>query len=186
MSHPKKKSEKNKKQMDSKVKKTKEVIPGMNNHSKKEFAKVLHSKKEIVNSIKQKLDQQEIEDFFVDTLESPIQNVIEPVKETVDPSMNLFDNDPVENGFTTEPTGTTAENNPSTLLESLQENFEKTQQLTINNAKEYFNLFTQNTVNINQQLLESMHTRIENVFNLHMQRLDTYQKWISEITEKKG
>lgn len=184
MSHPKKKPAKNKKHMDTKVEKPKEILPEMNKPGKKDLAETSHSTKTKIHSIKQKLDQQEIEDLYVDIMENTIEDVIEPVKEAVETPVNLFDNNPVEKeiAFDTESSETDPENNPSTLLEFLQENMETTRQLAINNAKEYFNIYTQNTnlaVNINQRLME-------NVLNLQMEKLDTYKNWVSEMMEKRG
>ncbi len=176
MSHPKKKPAKNKKHPDTKVETPKEIIPGKD-HSKKDPAEASHSTITILHSIKQKLDQQEIEDIYVDTMESVIESIVEPVTETAEPPVHLFDNNPEEKeiAFNAGSSETDTENTTSSLLEFFQENLETTRQLAINSAKKYFNLYNQNTniaLNINQTLME-------NALNSQMERLDHYKNWFS-------
>ena len=165
----------------SKVDRSKETIKEISEVNKKHIAEVLDSTKKIVDSIKQKLDQQEIEDTFIDTIESTIEDSAELVEEVVDAVVNSFNNQVEMNmDFETEQAEILNETNtidPQKMLELLQGNFEKSREFTINNTKL--------AVNTNQKLVESINSQIGSLLNLQKEGLDKYKTWVSEMMQKK-
>lgn len=186
-----------KKIVDSIKDQPKEAIKELSEVNKKHITEVLDSTKKMVASIKEKLDQQEIEEILIDTLESPIEAAVELVKESTEAFINSYSSQVVMNmdfkteeadiiNEATDTVNETAEPgdentnsvHPPTMLELIQENVEKVQQLAIKNTEEFYNAFTKNTnliVGINQKLVESINTQMESILNLQNESLNNFK-----------
>lgn len=182
-----KKSEKIKSSVNSSAEKSKETIRGIIDSNTKYIGEVLNSNKKIVDSIKEKLDQQEIEDSVTDTLKSTFEKSVELAADSLDSIVNSYTRQIEMNvDFNTKLADALKEPNnihPEKVLELIHENFEASRQLTINNTKEiidYYNKHTNLAVNINQKLGESVSTQIESLVNLQNKNLNKFTNWASQ------
>lgn len=167
MSTQKKKSEKNKPSLKGKLDKQKKAIKELSDINKKQIGEILDSTKKIVASIKEKLDQQEIEETFIDALEISLDASAELAEETVDAVVNSPGKQVKMNRYyNMELTEAVEETNnlyPQNMLGLMQKNIEKSQQFTIKNTNELFDSYIKNinlALSINQKVIKSMNAQL--------------------------
>jgi uncharacterized protein YpuA (DUF1002 family) len=181
------KSEKIKNSIKGTAEKSKETIREIIASNTKYIGEALDSNKKIVDSIKEKLNHQELEDSVTDTLRSTFGKSVELAENALDSIINSYTRQMELNvDFNTKLVDAIKESGneqPEKLLELIHENFEASHQLTINNTKEildFYNKHTNLAVNFNQKFGESINAQIESLFNIQSRGLDKFTSWASE------
>ena len=189
------KAEKIKNTIKGTAEKSKETIREIIDSNTKYIGAALDSNKKIIDSIKEKLNQQEIDDSVTDTLKSTFGKSIELAEDALDSIINSYTRQMELNvDFNTKLVDTIKESNienPEKILNLIHENFEASRQLTINNTKEmldFYNKHTNLAVNFNQKFEENINAQIETLFNIQSKGLNKFTEWASDWwkqTEKK-
>src|ERR1035437_8430965 len=181
------KSEKIKNSIKGTAEKSKETIREIIASNNKYIGNALDSNKKIVDSIKEKLDQQEIEDSVTDNLKSSFGKSVELAEDALDSIINSYTRQMEMNvDFNTKLVDAikdSGDKNNDKLLNLIHENFEASHQLTINNTKEildFYNKHTNLAVNFNQKFGESINAQIESLFNIQSRGLNKFTSWASE------
>ena len=182
------KSEKIKNSIKGTAEKSKETIREIIASNTKYIGEALDSNKKIVDSIKEKLNQQEIEDSVSDTLKSTFGKSVELAEDALDSIINSYTRQMEMNvDFNTKLVDAIKESNtsqPDKMLELIHENFEASRQLTIRNTKEildFYNKHTNLAVNFNQKFGDSINAQIESLFNIQSKGLNKFTNWASEL-----
>ena len=189
------KAEKIKNTIKGTAEKSKETIREIIDSNTKYIGAALDSNKKIIDSIKEKLNQQEIDDSVTDTLKSTFGKSIELAEDALDSIINSYTRQMELNvDFNTKLVDTIKESNienTEKILNLIHENFEASRQLTINNTKEmldFYNKHTNLAVNFNQKFEENINAQIETLFNIQSKGLNKFTEWASDWwkqTEKK-
>jgi len=181
------KSEKIKSSIKKTAEKSKETIREIIDSNTKHIGDALDSNKKIVDSIKEKLNQQEVEDSVTDTLKSTFGKSVELAEDALDSIINAYTRQmELTVDFNTELVDAVKEasmEHPEKILELIHENFEASHQLTISNTKEmldFYNKHTNLAVNFNEKFGESINAQIESLFNLQNKGLNKFTNWASE------
>ena len=181
------KSEKIKNSIKGTAEKSKETIREIIASNTKYIGEALDSNKKIVDSIKQKFDQQKIEDSVTDNLKSSFGKSVELAENALDSIINSYTRQMELNvDFNTKLVDVIKESgskHPDKMLELIHENFEKSRQLTINNTKEildFYNKHTNLAVNFNQKFGDSINAQLEALFNIQNKGLNKFTNWASE------
>ena len=181
------KSEKIKKSINGTAEKSKETIREIIVSNTKYIGEALESNKNIVDSIKEKLNKQEIEDSVTDNLKSTFGKSVELAEDALDSIINSYTRQMEMNiDFNTKLVDLikeTSNNHPEKLLELIHENFEASHQLTINNTKEilgFYNKHTSLAVSFNQKFGDSVETQIESLYKMQNKSLDKFTNWAAE------
>jgi hypothetical protein len=181
------KAEKIKKTIKGTAEKSKETIREIIVANTKHIGEALDSNKRIVDSIKEKLNQQEIEDSVTETLKTTFGKSVELAEDALDSIINSYTRQMEMNvDFNTQLVDAIKESNyaqPEKVLKLINENFEASHQLTIRNTKEildFYNKHTNLAVNFNQKFGESINAQIESLFNLQNKGLNKFTSWASE------
>ncbi len=187
------KAEKIKNSIKGSAEKSKETIREIIASNTKYIGNALDSNKKIVDSIKRKLDQQEIEDSVTDTLKSTFGKSVELAEDALDSIINSYTRQMEMNvDFNTKLVDAVKESGneqPEKLLELIHENFEASHQLTIRNTKEildFYNKHTNLAVNFNQKFGDSINAQIESLFNIQSKGLNRFTNWASEWWKQDG
>ncbi len=181
------KSEKIKNSIKGTAEKSKETIREIITSNTKYIGDALDSNKKIVDSIKEKLNQQEIEDSVTDTLKTTFGKSVELAEDALDSIINSYTRQMEMNvDFNTKLVDAIKESkidHPEKVLQLIHENFEASHQLQIRNTKEildFYNKHTNLAVNFNQKFGESINTQIESLFSLQNKGLNKFTSWASE------
>ncbi len=150
----------------------------------------------MVDSIKQKLNQQEIEDSVTDTMKNTFGKSVELAEDALDSIINAYTRqmelrlyrcnkgylhfntklvDALKESSTNE--------NYEKVLKLIHENFEASHKMTVNNTKEildFYNKHTNLAVNFNQKFGDSINAQIETLFNIQHKGLNKFTAWASE------
>ena len=180
------KSEKIKKSIKGTAEKSKETIKEIIDSNTKYIGEALDSNKKMIDSIKEKLNQHEIDDSVTDTLKSTFGKSVELAEDALDSIINSYTRQMEMNvDFNTKLVDALKSNSthPEKVLELIHENFEASYQLTISNTKEildFYNKHTSLAINFNQKFGESINAQIESLFNLQNKGLNKFTAWASE------
>lgn len=182
------KAEKIKSNIKNTAEKSKETIREIITANTKNIGDALDSNKKIVDSIKAKLNQQEIEDSVTDTVKSTFGKSVELAEDALDSIINSYTRQMELNvDFNTKLVDAIKENtsneNYEKVLKLIHENFEASYKLTINNTQEileFYNKHTNLAVNFNQKFGESINAQIETLFSLQQKGLNKFTTWASE------
>jgi hypothetical protein len=181
------KSEKIKNSIKNTAEKSKETIREIIDSNTKYIGEALNSNKKIVDSIKEKLNQQDVEDSVTDTLKSTFGKSVELAEDALDSIINSYTRQMEMNvDFNTKLVDALKESHnthPEKVLELIHENFEASHQLSIRNTKEildFYNKHTNLAVNFNQKFGDSINAQIESLFNLQSKGLNKFTSWASE------
>ncbi len=181
------KSEKIKSSIKGTAEKSKETIREIIDSNTKFIGEALDSNKKIVDSIKKKLVEQEIEDSMTDTLKSTFGKSVELAEDALDSIINAYTRQMELNvDFNTklvDAVKASNTKNPEGLLNLIHENYEASRQLTIKNTKEildFYNKHTNLAVNFNEKFGENIQTQLEVLFKIQSKGLNKFTGWASE------
>ena len=181
------KAEKIKNNIKNTAEKSKETIREIIVSNTKHISEALDSNKKIVDSIKEKLNQQEIEDSVTDTLKVSFKKSVELAEDALDSIINSYTRQMEMNvDFNTKLVDAIKESDnkqPEKVLKLIHENFEASHQLTIRNTKEildFYNKHTNLAVNFNEKFGESINAHIESLFNIQNKGLNKFTNWASD------
>ena len=187
------KSEKIKNSIKNTAEKSREIIREIIASNSKHIDSALDSNKKIVDSIKEKLNQKEIEDSLTDTLKGTFGKSVELAENALDSIINSYTRQMEMNiDFNTKLVDAVKEsssNQSEKLLELIHENFEASHQLTVKNTKEildFYNKHTNLAVNFNQKFGDSINAQIESLFNIRSKGLNMFTGWASEWWKQDG
>jgi len=181
------KAEKIKNSIKGTAEKSKETIREIIDSNTKYIGDALDSNKKIVDSIKEKLNQREMEDSVTDNLKSTFSKSVELAEDALDSIINSYIRQMEMNiDFNTKLVDAIKESgneNPEKVLKLIHENFESAHELTIRNTKEildFYNKHTNLAVNFNQKFGESINAQIESLFSIQSKGLNKFTTWASE------
>ena len=181
------KAEKIKNNIKGSAEKSKETIREIIDSNTKYIGAALDSNKKIFDSIKEKLNQQEMDDSVTDTLKSTFGKSIELAEDALDSIINSYTRQMELNvDFNTKLVDAVKETNnetPEKILNLIHENFEASRQLTINNTKElleFYNKHTNLAVNFNQKFGENVNAQLESLFQIQSRGLNKFTEWASD------
>ncbi|HYG51377.1 MAG TPA: hypothetical protein VD905_10765 [Flavobacteriales bacterium] len=181
------KAEKIKTNIKTSAEKSKETIREIIVSSSKYIDSALDTNKKMVDSIKEKLNQQELEDTLTDNLKATFSKSVELAEDTLDSIINSYTRQMELNvDFNTKLVDAIRESNtetPEKVLNLIHENFESSRQLTINNTKEileFYNKHTNLAVNFNQKFGENINSQIDALFKLQSKGLNKFTDWAAE------
>ena len=187
------KSEKIKNSIKGTAEKSKETIREIIASNTKYIGSALDSNKKIVDSIKEKLNQKEIEDSVTDKLKGTFGKSVELAENALDSIINSYTRQMEMNvDFNTKLVDAVKEsynNGTEKMLELIHENFEASHQLTVRNTKEildFYNKHTNLAVNFNQKFGDSINAQIESLFNIQSKGLNKFTGWASEWWKQDG
>ena len=181
------KAEKIKDSIKGTAEKSKETIREIIDANTKYIDAALDSNKIIVESIQEKLNQKEIEDSVTDTLKNTFGKSIELAEDTLDGIINSYTKQIELNiDLNTKLLDTVKElniENPEKVLNLIQENFEASRQLAVNNTKEILDAYNKHTnlaVGFNKKFGENINAQIESLFKLQNQGLNKFTEFASD------
>ncbi len=181
------KSEKIKNSIKGTAEKSKETIREIIDSNSKYIGNALDSNKKIVDSIKEKLDQQEIEDSVTGTLKDTFGKSVELAEDALDSIINAYTRQMELNvDFNTKLVDAVKDSNSSNhekVLNLIHENYEASRQLTINSTMEildFYNKHTNLAVNFNEKFGENIHTQVELLFKIQNKGLNKFSEWASD------
>ncbi len=186
------KSEKIKKSINGTAEKSKETIREIIVSNTKYIGEALESNKNIVDSIKEKLNKQEIEDSVTDNLKSTFGKSVELAEDALDSIINSYTRQMEMNiDFNTKLVDLIKESRseqPENLLKLIHENFEASHDLTLKNTKEileFYNKHTNLAVNFNEKFGNTINSQIDSLYNLQNKSLNKFTSWASEWWKQK-
>ena len=182
-----KKSEKIINSIKGTAEKSKETIREIIASNNKNIDEALNANKKIVNSIKEKLDQQELEDTVTDTMKGSFKKSVELAEDALDSIINSYVRQMEMNvDFNTKLVDAIKESSndrSEKLLDLIHENFEASHQLSVRNTKEildFYNKHTNLAVNFNEKFGDSINTQIDSLYTIQNKGLNKFTTWASE------
>ena len=181
------KSEKIKNSIKGTAEKSKETIREIIDSNNKYISVALDSNKKIVDSIKEQLNQQDIDDSVTDNLKNTFGKSVELAEDALDSIINSYTRQMELNvDFNTKLVDAIKESenkNPEKVLNLIHENYEASRELTIKNTKEildFYNKHTNLAVNFNEKFGENIRTQIELLFKIQGKGLNKFTEWASD------
>ncbi len=185
------KAEKIKNNIKGTAEKSKETIREIIESNTKFIGDALDTNKKMVDSIKEKFNQQEMEDSVTDTLKSTFGKSVELAEDALDSIINAYTRQMELNvDFNTKLVDAIKESNtenPEKVLNLIHENFEASRQLTIDNTKEildFYNKHTNLAVNFNTKFGENINAQLESLFKIQSKGLNKFTEWASDWWKK--
>src|ERR1017187_7847499 len=143
------KAEKIKNNIKGTAEKSKETIREMIDSNSRFIDRALDSNKIILDNIKEKLVEQEIDDTVTDTLKSTFGKSVELAEDALDSIINTYTRQMEMNvDFNTKLVDAIKESkseHPEKVLELIHQNFEASYQMTLNNTKEILEFYNKHT-----------------------------------------
>jgi len=180
------KSEKIKNSIKTTAETSKETIREIIESNSKYIDSALDTNKKIVESIKAKLNQQEIDDSITDTFKYTFKKSVELAEDAIDSIILSYTKQTELNiDFNTKLIDTlkdSSNKNPEKVLNLIQENFETTRQLNIDITKEilgFYNKHTNLAVNFNQKFGETIQTQVEVLAKIQSKGVARFTEWTS-------
>lgn len=187
------KAEKIKSNIKGTAEKSKETIRQFIDSNKKHVGEAIDSNKKIVDSIKEKLDQQDVNDSVTENVKDTFGKSVELAEDALDSIINSYTRQMEMNvDFNTKLVDAIKESkseHPEKVLELIHQNFEASHQLTINNTKEildFYNKHTNLAVNFNEKFGESINSQIESLYKIQGRGLNRFTDWASEWWKEDG
>lgn len=181
------KAEKIKSSIKGTAEKSKETIREFIDSNTKNIGDALDSNKKIFDSIKEKLNEQEIKDSLTDNLKQTFGKSVELAEDALDSIINAYTRQMEMNvDFNTKLVDAIKEantENPDKVLELIHENFEASRQLTINNTKEildFYNKHTNLAVNFNKKFGDNIQAQLDSMFAIQDKGLNRFTDWASD------
>ena len=187
------KAEKIKSNIKGTAEKSKETIKQFIESNKKHVGEAIDSNKKIVDSIKEKLDQQDVNDSVTDNVKDTFGKSVELAEDALDSIINSYTRQMEMNvDFNTKLVDAIKESkseHPEKVLELIHQNFEASHQLTLNNTKEildFYNKHTNLAVNFNEKFGDSINSQIESLYKIQGRGLNRFTDWASEWWKEDG
>ncbi len=187
------KAEKIKSNIKGTAEKSKETIRQFIDSNKKHVGEAIDSNKKIVDSIKEKLDQQDVKDSVTENVKDTFGKSVELAEDALDSIINSYTRQMEMNvDFNTKLVDAIKESkseHPEKVLELIHQNFEASHQLTLNNTKEildFYNKHTNLAVNFNEKFGENINSQIESLFKIQGRGLNRFTDWASEWWKEDG
>jgi hypothetical protein len=187
------KAEKIKDKIKGTAEQSKKAIREMIDTNAKFIGSALDSNKKIVDSIKEKLGQNKMEDTLSAPLNGTFKKSVELAEDALDSIINSYTRQMELNvDFNTKLVDAIKEtkgDHPEKVLNLIHENFEASRNLTIKNTKEileFYNKHTNLAVNFNQKFGENVNAQIESLFKIQSVGLDRFTGWASEWWKNDG
>lgn len=181
------KAEKIKNIMKGSAEKSKETIREFIDVNTKSLDAALDSNKKMYDQIKEKLNQQEIDDSVTHTMRQTFGKSIELAEDTLDSIINSYTRQMELNvDFNTKLVDAIKESNtenPDKVLNLIHENFEASYQLTISNTKEiidFYNKHTNLALNFNEKFGDNIKSQLESLFAVQNKGLNKFTDWASD------
>ncbi len=181
------KAEKIKSNIKGSAQKSKDTIREIIDSSTKHMGEALDSNRKIVDSIKEKFNQQKVEDSVTDTVKNTFKKSVELAEDAMDSIINSYTRQMEMNvDFNTKLVDTIKESNienPEKILNLIHENFEASHKVTIENTKDildFYNKHTNLAVNFSQKFGENINAQIESLFSIQSRGLERFTGWASE------
>ncbi|OFY87724.1 MAG: hypothetical protein A3F72_02460 [Bacteroidetes bacterium RIFCSPLOWO2_12_FULL_35_15] len=181
------KAEKIKSSIKGTAEKSKETIREFIDSNTKNIGAAMDSNKKIFDSIKEKLDQQEMEDTVTSTIKNTFGKSVELAEDALDSIINSYTRQMELNvDFNTKLVDAIKESNsenPEKVLTLIHDNFEATRQLTINNTKEildFYNKHTNLALNFNEKFGENIKSQLDSMFAIQNKGLNKFTDWASD------
>ncbi len=184
--------------LNEKAENVKETIRGTAEKSRQTIREIIHtnvksigaaldSNKKIIDSIKEKLNQQEIEDTVTGTLKNGFGKSVELAEDALDSIISSFIRQMELNVDTNvKLADAVKESNsaaPEKIFNVIKENFEATRKLTINNTKELLESYNKHAnlaVNFNQKFGESINAHVASLVKIQHTGLNKFNEWATE------
>src|ERR1035437_8704311 len=181
------KAEKIKKNITGFAEKSKETIRELIGSSSKQMENAMDSNSKLFNSIKKKLDIQEVDGKVADTVKHTFVKSMELAEDTFDAIINSYTRQ-MENtvDFNTQLVEAVKESNPKNadkFLELIQENFERSQELNSKNTKEildFYNKHTNLTLNFNKTFSDNVNAQVEAMLQMQSKSFDKFTNWATD------
>jgi hypothetical protein len=181
------KAEKIKSTIKGTAEKSKETIREFIDSNTKNIDAALDSNKKIFDSIKEKLDQQEMEDTVTETIRHTFGKSVELAEDALDSIINSYTRQMELNvDFNTQLVDAIKESkseNHEKVLTLIHDNFEASRQLTINNTKEileFYNKHTNLAVNFNKKFGKNIEVQLDSMFAIQNKGLNKFTDWASD------
>ena len=181
------KAEKIKNTIKGTAEKSKETIRGIIESNTKYIGTAIDTNKKLVDSIKEKLNEHEIEDSVTDSMKNSFGNSVKLAEDALENIINSYTRQMEMNvDFNTKLVDAINESNHENhekVLGLIHENFEASRQLTINNTKEildFYNKHTNLAVNFNQKFSENINAQLESLFNIQSKGLHRFTEWAAD------
>jgi hypothetical protein len=181
------KAEKIKDSIKGTAEKSKETIKQIIDSNSKYIDNALDSNKKFVDSLKNKMTQQEMDDSVTETIRNTFGKSIELAEDALDSIINSYTTQMEMNvDFNTKLVDAFKESNgsiPEKVLNLIQENFESSRQLSINNTKEMVDLYNKHTnlaVNFNQKFAESVNAQMDTLFKIQSKGMNRLSEWAAD------
>lgn len=181
------KAEKIKKNIAGFAEKSKETIRELIGSSSKQMENALDANAKIFNSIKEKLDMQEVDEEVAGALKHTFVKSLELAEDTFDAIINSYTRQmELTVDFNTRFVEAVKESNPrnaDTFLELIHENFERSRELTITNTKEileFYNRHTNLALNFNKTFADNVNSQIGAMLRIQSKGFEKFTDWASE------
>ena len=189
-------AEKIKKEIKGAAEKSKETVKEIIDSSSKLMKNAIDSNKKIIDSIKEKLVQQEIEDTVTDKVKNTLGKSIELAEDTIDNVVGSFKKHMDLNvDFHTKMTDAVVDivkeakdSKPEKLLNLIPEHIEAGRQLAVRNVKEMIDSYNKNAniaLNFSQKFGENISAQMDALFHVHRKGLDLFSDFVSGKSKKR-
>ena len=167
--------------------KSKETIREIISSSSKFIGEALDTNQKFVDSVKDKLNLQNMEDTITNDLKNTFGKSVELAEDTIDIIMNSYSKQMEMNvdinSKLVDAIKDTNGYSPENVLNLIKNNFEASREMYINNTKEIlaaYNKHTNLAVNFNKKFGESINTQIESIFDLQTRGFHKFSELTSE------
>jgi hypothetical protein len=183
------KAEKIKSSINGTAEKSKEAIRDIISSNSKHIGAALDSNSKFIDTIRQKLDQQEIEidNTIIDTWKRTFGKSIELSEDAIDSIINAYTRQ-VEfsidfNTKLIDAIKASSNQGSETVLQFIQESFETSRQLITNSLNEIIDSYNKHTnlaLNFNQKFGEVLNVQLESLSKIQENNVKLFSNWTSE------
>ena len=180
------KAEKIKKSINGTAEKSKETIREFIETNNKQVDAALDSNLEMVNSIKKTFSEKSIDDSVTETLKSTFGKSVELAEDALDSIINSYtrqmEHNVDANTKLVDAVKDAKKVTPEKMLDLINENFEASRKLTVDNTKEmlgFYNKHTNLALNFNKKFTDHINVQIETISSIQTDGMNKLSSWAS-------
>jgi hypothetical protein len=186
------KAERVKRNMSGYAEKSKETIRELIGSSSKLMETAMDGNTKILENMKKKYYNQDIDKTFSGDVKNTLMKSVTLAEDTFDAIINSYTRQmELIVDFNTQLVELVKESDPQNsdkFLELINENFERSRTLTLDNTKEildFYNKHTNLALNFNEKFAGTVNAQIDGLFQTQRQSLDKFTNWASDWWKEK-
>jgi hypothetical protein len=167
--------------------KSKETIREIINSNSKYLHAALDSNKKVIDSVREKLNQEKLDDTVTGAIKNAFQKSIELSEDALDSIINSYTRQMEfaidSNSKLLDKVKELNISKPDQLLNTIRENFEASRELNVKNTKEmvdFYNKHTNLALNFNQKFGEGINLQVATMAKLQQDGYKKFTEWASD------